>query len=579
MSRGRSHPQIQKRSESDVSAEDPLVSKLFAILPLELLIEVAKYLSPLDLLRLSRTVLRNVEGLPPCPKSLCEPQYAAMLFLDECSMCSRPTTNDMDAVLLVRLCDYCLQDEVCDMDQRPRTIIQQSLLFISTEPVVGKREHKKWFLMNQAKEIQAKYKELLESGDINTLDWVKKRHKLVADRKNVLGSQKAKPLTEWIRNSQTQRKMEREEEMRRLKTLHREEIEARLPKLGWDRTDFHQLGNTKLKWANLVSVPKLLDDQAKPKPVETFSGPPVATLRNDNQDINIELTVLDSPFPSASVFMSWPEVMALLGTDIPMETFEAQLKDQQARLMQLINDWHDTWKRALLEELPKDTLPIDTQNIECDLTTGTQGRSLDCLPMEVKQLLRADAIFILGCNELNIYPEKLGSWDVEKMSWLSYNYGLSNIAKGLLRGLGRPNAPYLGMKALGKSFVYVRCHQDPIYWSWTEIVQHFFNEAQVYQRRLDELSKGTKYNEHFIYASTHDIANSKPLVQIMAETSRHDHHGLKECRICNDANVPWSTLVHEEYIVEHVRDVHLIANPVEKRHYSPHVKNKYGYYY
>lgn len=72
--------------------------------------------------------------------------------------------------------------------------------------------------------------------------------------------------------------------------------------------------------------------------------------------------MLDFPFPSASVFMSWPEVMALLGTDIPMETFEAQLQDQQARLMQLINDWHDTWKRALLEELPKDTLPIDTEH-------------------------------------------------------------------------------------------------------------------------------------------------------------------------------------------------------------------------
>lgn len=61
-------------------------------------------------------------------------------------------------------------------------IIPNSVLL---EPVVGKREHKKWFLMNQAKEIQAKYKELLESGDINTLDWVKRRHKLVADRKNV----------------------------------------------------------------------------------------------------------------------------------------------------------------------------------------------------------------------------------------------------------------------------------------------------------------------------------------------------------------------------------------------------------
>jgi hypothetical protein len=68
--------------------------------------QIAKDLQPLDLIHLSRAnkrlrevfmrrsavliwraVLLNVRDLPPCPLDLCEPQYAAMLFLKECSVC------------------------------------------------------------------------------------------------------------------------------------------------------------------------------------------------------------------------------------------------------------------------------------------------------------------------------------------------------------------------------------------------------------------------------------------------------------------------------------------------------------
>ncbi|KAF5372886.1 hypothetical protein D9758_001514 [Tetrapyrgos nigripes] len=75
--------------------------------PLELIFEIFKYLKPLDILRLARSskVLRgilmsrtsadiwraaraNVEGLPPLPPDLTEPQYANLAFDMSCHNCS-----------------------------------------------------------------------------------------------------------------------------------------------------------------------------------------------------------------------------------------------------------------------------------------------------------------------------------------------------------------------------------------------------------------------------------------------------------------------------------------------------------
>ncbi|KAF8600103.1 hypothetical protein BDV93DRAFT_589916 [Ceratobasidium sp. AG-I] len=78
----------------------------FMNLPIEIFPEIAIYLFPLDLVVLARTnkffrqlLMRrsaiqiwrsaegNVDGLPPCPKDLCGPQYAALMFTKNCSVC------------------------------------------------------------------------------------------------------------------------------------------------------------------------------------------------------------------------------------------------------------------------------------------------------------------------------------------------------------------------------------------------------------------------------------------------------------------------------------------------------------
>ncbi|KAJ2924586.1 hypothetical protein H1R20_g12501, partial [Candolleomyces eurysporus] len=103
-------------------------------LPLDILCEIFKLLPPLDLLQLARTtksfrkflmdrasksiwtdVLSAVEDLPPCPDDLSEPQYAYLMFSNNCHDCLRPLSElvkDDEALLLylearAQLCRAC----------------------------------------------------------------------------------------------------------------------------------------------------------------------------------------------------------------------------------------------------------------------------------------------------------------------------------------------------------------------------------------------------------------------------------------------------------------------------------------
>ncbi|KAJ4477763.1 hypothetical protein C8J55DRAFT_88025 [Lentinula edodes] len=85
-----------------------LLERLSKDIPLDVILEIFCYLEPRDLLRLARTSLdlrhilmsrtsesiwraarENVEGLPPCPADLNEPQYAHIFFEPFCHVCGR----------------------------------------------------------------------------------------------------------------------------------------------------------------------------------------------------------------------------------------------------------------------------------------------------------------------------------------------------------------------------------------------------------------------------------------------------------------------------------------------------------
>ncbi|KAJ3770337.1 hypothetical protein FB446DRAFT_790599 [Lentinula raphanica] len=107
-----------------------LLQRLAKDVPLDVILEIFCYLEPRDLLRLARTTkdlrgmlmtkssvniwrsaLENVEGLPPCPPDLNEPQYANLLFEPHCHICMH--SGRCDNILWnfrMRACQKCVMN-------------------------------------------------------------------------------------------------------------------------------------------------------------------------------------------------------------------------------------------------------------------------------------------------------------------------------------------------------------------------------------------------------------------------------------------------------------------------------------
>ncbi|CAE6445049.1 unnamed protein product [Rhizoctonia solani] len=119
-------PRKRQRTQKQPIKRKPGLLSDFLNLPTEIFNEIASCLLPLDLLHFARSnrlfcgllmnksargiwlsSIKNFEGLPPCPPTMNEPQYVALLFTSACSMCGSDTRNQMDEHLLVRPCKPC----------------------------------------------------------------------------------------------------------------------------------------------------------------------------------------------------------------------------------------------------------------------------------------------------------------------------------------------------------------------------------------------------------------------------------------------------------------------------------------
>ncbi|KAB5590865.1 Protein SFI1 [Ceratobasidium theobromae] len=202
---------------------------IFPHLPVELLIEVAKHLSLPELIQLSRvnkslhelflsrqtvriwrSAQQAVPGLPPCPEELCEPQYAALLFTKWCSICGKKARQDMDPILLVRLCVDCHGKETVNTD----LVSFPWLVFASERPPMNQNPSR-WCLYSDAEAVEAMVKEFTAAGKLEAKEiWMEKRLQLVQNR-----YQNMQPLVWWLKQKEDERKAERGTGARLLQTL------------------------------------------------------------------------------------------------------------------------------------------------------------------------------------------------------------------------------------------------------------------------------------------------------------------------------------------------------------------------
>ncbi|CAE6351862.1 unnamed protein product [Rhizoctonia solani] len=443
---------IRRSGTKERPSDNGPATILLMNLPVEVLIEVARYIHPLDLIMLSRvnkffrelfmdkrsalvwrSARENVPGLPACPSETSEPQYAAMLFAKRCSACGGYAPREMKPVLMIRLCWSVLA-----------RVTDSSLLSAISAPVPGQsRSWESWCLYKEAKEIKAKLNELTEAGDEEALRrWKEERHELVQTRRK-----NAEPLEKWL----VKREQERVRDRNELRASHRKEIESRLIKLGWEKGDFVCYDRWRRKqWSSLTGqnaltdkvwdnlLPRLLAhleinrndrlerEQAQRqgarrnvvhKWLETTRShlpfyaraTPVGESPSDAGHTPLASTswgtldsdstqVLRQTFPASSQVHEWPEYETLIDNDVPHEQFLIDFEEKKPEFQQSIAEWRRELDAQLITTLSDDVRPPNYDQSAFTMTVGVGEniQPISALPEDTQKLLRADSIFTIS---------------------------------------------------------------------------------------------------------------------------------------------------------------------------------------
>ncbi|KAE9393657.1 hypothetical protein BT96DRAFT_887142 [Gymnopus androsaceus JB14] len=256
-SNGESSSAVSKRKKmpkefKGVRGKFGLLEKLAKDAPLDIFFEIFTHLQPDDLLRLARTskdlrgiLLRkstesiwrtarsNVEGLPPLPDDMSEPQYAHLLFFDTyCHNClSKRKCEKVLWVFRTRCCKTCASqlfttwnDVKISLNLDDRLVDAIPYLFISGADI-GKRPQYMAYRMVQASTVatyNAEFDALASNEEqVAWLDRMKQVQEMYAKH--------AALHLQW----HSSREVTRNEERRAIITERKADILNRLGKLGW----------------------------------------------------------------------------------------------------------------------------------------------------------------------------------------------------------------------------------------------------------------------------------------------------------------------------------------------------------
>ncbi|KAG8793059.1 hypothetical protein FRC12_003992 [Ceratobasidium sp. 428] len=531
-------------------------------MPVDIFAEIAIYLHPIDLIFLARAnkffrqilmsrsfinVWRsaegNVDGLPPCPKELCEPQYAALVFTKHCSICGDPALRPMDPILQVRLCVRCRDQQAVETSK----VTDPTLVFSSRSLVPGKsRWYISWCLYDDARAIKDKLNTLEhENNQEETERWKKERRDVVIER-----SKNAQPLIAYLKGIED----EHDTELSGIRKKREVEVKSRLLELGWDKRDIEVWDRAwRREWKSLACIAKPLTERGWENILPTLvaylelnrdrrlqrererrqrerqnklfhwvnrvrdrlcpfiqahSVQPSEdqgldeSLTSGPSDTGMELKHLATgnskppsaltlriAFPCNSEIVKWEAFKTLVETDTSLEDFDQALESSRTTLDSLALGWIKDLEKALVNLLPNES---DGRKGEPDLSSSTQIASL--IPEYTPTLGTGQPITnlppktrrllradsVFARGDLVYFYSDDFHGTLSDRKNLIYHTKANAAAKALLSQLGLPNATYLQLKAAGSVFTCGRCEANRLM-SWKSIIQHYVDELLIYE--------------------------------------------------------------------------------------------------
>ncbi|KAB5588180.1 Valine--tRNA ligase [Ceratobasidium theobromae] len=645
-------------------------------LPTEIISEIVSYIAPDDLLifvwinkhlralfmrrsaaHIWQRVLNNVPGLPPCLSGMCEPQYVAFLFLNQCTFCGSHTDMQPDPYIRIKPCTTCRDNKLERVgnywSNRGENLSYQGYLYSVTHltrpTVLGKpslhpyRYKQQFCLSEDVLEVSRMVDSFNRSEDkIGLEEWKENRQKTIKTWR-----QEGDRLCAYM-----------DSESLRLTNERQRSVVLRLKTIGWKDNEmfFPTWSKDKSTWDSLIRDWKPLTDRAWATLL-----PKLETLLQANRDQILEYekqarrsrrriklcqllqqtfrntphpyqALVDalgfqdsvlipsstpyssfflSPFPAHSIALQWDILEQILTAEVSLEIVEERFNQCQEQLGDYISGWRaDIQDRFMKQyfvgfEEERDVSSHVTVTVSLELPLRTRlthftfnivqirgSRELaDRFPNDTRFLLRADVIFqptsghkpiatnisldfLVQLRDPNLYL------DINPETF-ERNVEFTTIAKLLLKDMGMQDVTYLELRSMGGSFACGRCGRCSLVY-WDDVVTHYSKMRHEWNKCV--IARSALAVRHPIpFRNLHDSQpeDTRPLVRILsaqeADTIRNSisnntsSTGQSECFLC--AVIKKRRCIPREDIMDHMRNVHNILDPIDGVHYGIHSSN------
>ncbi|KAG9123855.1 hypothetical protein FRC07_013732 [Ceratobasidium sp. 392] len=566
-----------KQGRSSAQRSPPKSPGLLTI-PFEVFAHIISNAQPGGLLALARTckTMRNIlmrksmanmweaaeqktHKLPARPKGMSSPQYAALAFFNECSLCGEDRDIKLYAKLRVRLCESCSASELIDIsnienDADMPLDAQLSVIFKSPtssskqggdadEEPNNKSPH---CLRRDLLTHRVKQRRFLQSRNLKGLDiWEHEQHQLVHAHEEF-----AEMLVRFLAHPRlTPLQMVKLAGSDRLAGVE-PEIDYKYFNNGDDLRFLREANDhsslTSFTYEQCLCMHKAFHE------MKYFFHPYRDVLRALGAGTDI-FTILmglaspssnpfeDYPYPNAATILSWPLCSDLQNIE-PSDIITLITREPQETL-RYVHNWREEGERELVGWWKSDVDSSDDELTDPIVKVKESTSTTEKLPADLRLLLRADTILSSqkpGCPGYQgvmlyypfyyknptscIYPQAPSGMNSTR---IYRHLEAEKVAKALLRDLGMPDIAYSELCMLGASFACGRC-QDCEPKKWNGMVNHYREQVQLWHK-LQSQNPQFKTSLSIVFRDVHDLGSSsasRPLVRRLTKQEAVDASNL-----------------------------------------------------
>ncbi|KLO06466.1 hypothetical protein SCHPADRAFT_946061 [Schizopora paradoxa] len=558
----------KKRKVTGVKKRTTIKGKLSKLLemPMEIFTEIACYMSPEDLLNLSRAsrglreilmsksservweAARKVQGnIPARPPDLNEPQYADLLFGKGCSFCSESRTKKVYVSLRVRACSKCFEKHIADFDavyQQNRNAfpgyLTSSVIFsmlLSARLECYPARPPPVIIKSHFHELAGKISEL-STNERDLKAYIGKRQKNIEAI-----SDSRYQIHRWLQDASNMK----EQLMKRLRRDRQASIHEKLRALGYENEDFDTQFDPKgWKWNQLIGQTRAVSDRVweniRPQLEE------IIKLRRAHAGANFlakRRNARQLEF-SRRFVASQPQVREIpfgklyMRGDLQEEPFVEEILDENDAKIPLDDErWNRIFERIpelilnhkkviedhCMDKIRKALKESKTMSRPSDVSDNGQhpGDPIEDMDHIPSCLLSATSLFKFGGYQLEDYTEILHRrslsprrlWTMGGEAWsvdgadVASSGNVVSMASFLLKQLGLPEDTSMAyMLACGTDFQCLTCSRasqtSESSMSWAQLVLHFIHANDKYKSDLNTI-KNKKLDIPFL--NDHEVTS------------------------------------------------------------------------